>query len=43
LKALATKCGVDNSLTNPRLNDNPVRLDTPVLKSLVTCSGLTQA
>jgi len=43
LNALATKCGADNSLANPRPNDNPVRFDTPLLKSLVTSSGDTQA
>jgi len=43
LKAFATKWGADNSLANPRPNDNPVRFDTPVEKSFYTSSGETQA
>jgi len=43
LNAFATKWGVDNSLATPRPKDNPVRLDTPVLKSFYTSSGETQA
>jgi len=39
LKAFATKCGVDNSLANPNPKDNPVKFETPLLKSLVTSSG----
>jgi hypothetical protein len=43
LNALLTKCGVDNSLANPNPNDNPVKLEAPLLNNSNIVVGLIQA
>lgn len=43
MNAFVIKCGADNSLANPRPNDNPVKLETPLLNNSNIVAGLRQA